>query len=97
MTDREHNEYSQEQPEFIPYPEEHSDEETDGVNREKGQGDENKELRNQKVENEHSDTIEESVVYWQKSGRISEDLDTTKKRWRRSSASARALILIFAK
>ncbi|WHX47426.1 spore germination protein [Paenibacillus woosongensis] len=79
MTDREHNEYSQEQPDFIPYPEEHSAEEKDVVDREKGQGDENEELRNQKVENERSDTIEESVVYWQKSGRISEDLDTTKK------------------
>lgn len=84
MTDREHNEHSQEQPDFIPYPEEYSVEETDGVDEGQGSGhkaQENRqdELRGIKAEEERSDSIEESVVYWQQSDDISEELATTKK------------------
>ncbi|MFD3258762.1 spore germination protein [Paenibacillus lentus] len=73
MTDREHNGFSHEPqhpPEFIPYLEEDSVEEADGTD---------DELRNRKIERERSDTVEESVVYWQQSNSISEDLDTTRK------------------
>ncbi|GAA0135628.1 spore germination protein SpoVAF [Paenibacillus sp. YSY-4.3] len=78
MTDREHNDYSQEeQPDFIPYPEKYSAEETDGADGE--QRDRSDKLRNKKIEEEHSDTIEESVLYWQKSSNISENLETTKE------------------